>query len=1142
MNEFFTDIYQTKAYTADDFGKDTKILQTVGRTIPYLSDFALDENRTQAYHPEPLPEKKTANYQLAPGDKVELNSISYTVSGIIAEEGKNAEAAIYKVKNPKDEVFVLKLYYEFSNPRLEPNSDTLQRIREINSHDILRLFDFGTGPNKHLEKYCFEIVDFAAGGDLLNVADIPKKYTPDFISEKVVQSVADGLRTLHAEKIYHCDLKPQNVFFLDAEQSKIVIGDYGSAKSFEKSSHKELSYTTITKGTEFYLAPEQAFGIVSEKNDYYSLGMIVLHLLYPDQVNRENLRRIFERRTKGLPIIDFDDRFKRLNMLIQGLTLQDYNSRWGEKELSRWLAGEEVEVNYNLAGHRQVLKIGEIEIKTGDQLAAYIRSDPFFFDELIEDREGYSMLLAWLKNMQGEQNAVQFDGMVSYYKKYFGFDYVKEALLFYFDPAHQVSVGLETFRFAVDQDIETAASNFFKTLDALWKTTDFEVMRFYFFRFEFAMRRLRVKSGNESQKIIDFILNKIAAIVETANSVDFSELKADIYIHLKDQHFCDFFYLFDARRNFKDLCGHEYTSLFELDELLRSNPPGGKTETLHCEKHSFLRQRVSREDLLEFFEFSDTAPGFFRDKEVDYRLLLELIHKFTKPRYSLPFLQQVVAHYKNSPPRIFTALVLRLLDPERAIKVSGKEILLHQHGDFKNKLEDFFEALNRFRLTASIEQVRTLFFDFELCMMQIAADDAVFGQKQAALAFGKIQEILQVQAPDMQLLKASFYPDMREEQLLEIIYAFLPAASFCNHLGDYLSSGNEIALYYLQYPGKYNEKSSTIEREIYLKKAGQRGLLDLSFKDFIMRVFHRNAFTDVSIENMVFDEQAANELSVYYVYSGSIQNYLESLGYHLDFDCQPSSQQKVTLPIKMLTSDTGLYQKFATHLHHHHAIGNLDPNLESQFLSKFEVLKQRDFRASFSLVPRYMLHLLPPFALLFLASAYLFDFSFFKQLSFSISPALNMVSARLATANFSSLLFSAYFVNLWLGIAFLLPVFSLKYKRKQFENFTLLYSSLISKLTTLLVFAPVLFIAGYYFSNLIFGDSIFILKWLNLTLGTSDFIILLYILFMLYQSLQVVHAIFRAFGKIRIVPLLIAVCAYLLLYYFTIINQNLYVL
>jgi hypothetical protein len=187
-----------------------------------------------------------------------------------------------------------------------------------------------------------------------------------------------------------------------------------------------------------------------------------------------------------------------------------------------------------------------------------------------------------------------------------------------------------------------------------------------------------------------------------------------------------------------------------------------------------------------------------------------------------------------------------------------------------------------------------------------------------------------------------------------------------------------------------------------------------------------------------------------------------------------------------------------------------------------------------------MLHVLPPFALIFLASAYLFDFSLFKQLSFSLSPALNMVSARLATANFSSLLFSAYFVNLWLGIAFLFPVFSLKYKKKQFDYFTLLYSSLISKLTLLLVFAPLIFIAAYYFINLMFGDVIFNIKWFNLALSTSDFIILLYIFFMIYQSVQVVVAIFKAYGKIRLAPLLIAVCAYLLLYFLTIINQNLY--
>jgi serine/threonine protein kinase len=86
---------------------------------------------------------------------------------------------------------------------------------------------------------------------------------------------------LHQHRIYHCDLKPQNIFFLDEAQIDIVIGDYGSAKTFEFDAEKQSRKTTTVKGTDFYLPPEQARGFISEKNDYYSFGMILLHLVYP---------------------------------------------------------------------------------------------------------------------------------------------------------------------------------------------------------------------------------------------------------------------------------------------------------------------------------------------------------------------------------------------------------------------------------------------------------------------------------------------------------------------------------------------------------------------------------------------------------------------------------------------------------------------------------------------------------------------------------------------------------------------------------------------------------------------------------------------------------------------------------------------
>ena len=64
----------------------------------------------------------------------------------------------------------------------------------------------------------------------MDVKKLKEKYTPNFTEKELIPQIFKGILRLHENKIYHCDLKPQNVFFLDTEQKEIVIGDYGSAK------------------------------------------------------------------------------------------------------------------------------------------------------------------------------------------------------------------------------------------------------------------------------------------------------------------------------------------------------------------------------------------------------------------------------------------------------------------------------------------------------------------------------------------------------------------------------------------------------------------------------------------------------------------------------------------------------------------------------------------------------------------------------------------------------------------------------------------------------------------------------------------------------------------------------------------------
>jgi len=293
----------TQAY--HDASDKTKADGSAGKTQGYGLDGEDRTDRTQAHH-------------LGIGDRIELNGTAYEISGIISGERETGEAIIYKAKDGEGNLYALKLYYSFRNPKDEPNPEALARIKTIKDPDILKLYDFGTGANKYRGKFCYEVCQYAEGLNLLCIPELKEKYTVDFLTSNVIPEIFKGIRTLHDYKIYHCDLKPENVYYLDKEQTDLIIGDYGSAKTFEEASEKELSYTSTTKGTNFYLAPEQARGIVSKKNDYYSFGMILLHLVYPQYVKAESLHKIIERQFARKAIIDFDPQYGPVNDLIAG--------------------------------------------------------------------------------------------------------------------------------------------------------------------------------------------------------------------------------------------------------------------------------------------------------------------------------------------------------------------------------------------------------------------------------------------------------------------------------------------------------------------------------------------------------------------------------------------------------------------------------------------------------------------------------------------------------------------------------------------------------------------------------------------------------------------------------------------------------
>jgi formylglycine-generating enzyme required for sulfatase activity/serine/threonine protein kinase len=493
---------------------------------PDKTNIYSDDDKTRIYGESGKTTKETIHHIYA-GDIITLNNKNYQVLEIISES--TGEAVIYKIEDENYDICALKLYYEFSDPSQEPNHEALERIQSINDVDILSLHDFGTGANKYKGKFCFEISDFAHGSDLLNVKDFKEKYNQEFITKEVIPQIFLGIMHLHQHRIYHCDLKPQNIFFLDEAQIDIVIGDYGSAKTFEFDAEKQSRKTTTVKGTDFYLPPEQARGFISEKNDYYSFGMILLHLVYPEAVQmQENdpkslshnkLKGIIERQFEGLPIIDFNPEFEKINTLIEGLTLADFNLRWGKEEVQRWLKGEDIHVVYkrstiapkgNDISSAGALKFGQYSINTPFDLRDYILSDKNWYEDLVEDKDNWNDFTNWMLGLyEGDKRKRSaLNRIVKDYSQE-GLDFIAEAIIRFFIPDHPITIGFKTFKLSESEDLKNSITQIFVyLLDEIWSNSSEKDVKLYLFRIEFALRQSSMQK-NEVLKLLQILYRNL---------------------------------------------------------------------------------------------------------------------------------------------------------------------------------------------------------------------------------------------------------------------------------------------------------------------------------------------------------------------------------------------------------------------------------------------------------------------------------------------------------------------------------------------------------------------------------------------------------------------------------------------------------
>ncbi len=155
-----------------------------------------------------------------------------------------------------------------------------QSIALMHHPNVIGIYNFGLH-NGVLPYYAM---------DLLKGTDLSKKIRaegPLEISEaaRIFVEVCAGIEYAHGKGIIHRDIKPGNIFLLEApgatgETVKVV--DFGMVKlTHDKSQHiQSLTGVGIAVGSPHYMSPEQCMGhAVDERSDVYSLGCSLFEAL-----------------------------------------------------------------------------------------------------------------------------------------------------------------------------------------------------------------------------------------------------------------------------------------------------------------------------------------------------------------------------------------------------------------------------------------------------------------------------------------------------------------------------------------------------------------------------------------------------------------------------------------------------------------------------------------------------------------------------------------------------------------------------------------------------------------------------------------------------------------------------------------------
>jgi len=342
----------------------------------------------------------------------------FRVDRLLSLSGGEAEVYICKKSG---EIFVLKYYYT-----KKPNREVEEKIKSFSHKNIISIIDYG----EYKDRF-FAILEYAAGGaldDKLPNGDY--KYMPvsEDDAKQIVRETLNAFEVCHNMGIIHRDIKPGNLFYKTQQilpngkykGGQLMVGDFGIASVFEIDAGMSKHMTETGAKTEGYAAPEAYSGVIGKEYDYYSLGVTLWALLtglepfvnekgqamYSGQITLDTIQgKTTDNLLSRSPKISAS-----MQKLIRGLLTVRHDKRWKHDEVTRHLAGENIELftevrtlplveigGENCSSYQEIARAlvnhpeeGKNFVFNGKLLKYLVKIDDKLVERLIESIENFS--------------------------------------------------------------------------------------------------------------------------------------------------------------------------------------------------------------------------------------------------------------------------------------------------------------------------------------------------------------------------------------------------------------------------------------------------------------------------------------------------------------------------------------------------------------------------------------------------------------------------------------------------------------------------------------------------------------------------------------------------------------------------------